>query len=94
MAAIEFGLSLDQSVIRDRFVAAFQAHVTDADHENWTSSEAIEKRRWQAIVSEVFRESLCPDAIFDRLWEHFAKPGNWRAFDNVASCLGRLQHPR
>jgi putative hydrolase of the HAD superfamily len=90
-AAHEFGLSLDQSVIRDRFVAAFQAHFTDAHHENWTSSEAIEKDRWRAVVSEVFRETLRHEVIFDRLWEHFAKLGSWRAFDDVASCLGRLQ---
>lgn len=48
---------------------AVPAFATDHDRE---------RRRWRAIVSEVFADPPQGDAIFADLWGHFARPDAWR----------------
>ena len=48
------------------------------------TSQAREVGRWRGIVADVFGAAPQAGAIFDDLWEHFARPGNWRLFDDAA----------
>jgi putative hydrolase of the HAD superfamily len=79
-------ISVDQ--IAARFRVALSSHLTD----QLESNEEIERRRWRAIVANVFHDSPdIVDAVFDHLWQHFAQPQAWRVFDDVEHCLQELQ---
>jgi putative hydrolase of the HAD superfamily len=90
-AASRFGLTLDEATIGRRFAAAFHTHYagTTGD-DDCATSEEIERCRWRATVDEVFHEVAPCEALFEQLWDHFARPTNWRLFDDVAECLRRL----
>ena len=49
-----------------------------------------ERDRWHAIVAATFPEIAPCDAIFCRLWDHFAQPPSWRLYDDVPDCWQRL----
>jgi putative hydrolase of the HAD superfamily len=55
------------------------------------TSEPLERARWQRVVAAVFEE--LPSATgepFELLWHHFAQPGAWQLFDDVAPSLAEL----
>lgn len=46
-------------------------------------------QRWHSIVKGVF-DDVSPtrvDALFEELWAHFARPENWRVFDDVRPAV-------
>jgi putative hydrolase of the HAD superfamily len=55
------------------------------------TDEARERLRWQRIVAEVFPEVAEQDDLFAELWDHFADPGSWRLFDDVAETWRELE---
>jgi putative hydrolase of the HAD superfamily len=88
-AARAFGCELSIEEIGGRFAAAL-AGTFNAD--GGATSEARERDRWRDIVGQVFCElPQCSDAIFQRLWEHFAQAANWRVFDDVGVCFAALR---
>jgi putative hydrolase of the HAD superfamily len=89
-AASDFGLSLGQALIQQRINDAFKRHFGGTTDNRPTTSEEIEKERWRAIVAEVFGSIPSLEAIFARLWHHFAQAENWRTFKDVPGCLNRL----
>jgi putative hydrolase of the HAD superfamily len=78
-------------VVAARFRAAFarQEAVDRAVH-GLRTNRAREHDRWQAIVAEVFPELDDTAALYERLWRHFADPGNWSVFADVELALEAL----
>ena len=91
-AANEFGLLLDKETVRQRFATAFNkynAYTKDGDAK---TSDDNERDRWRAIVAATFPELADTEALFSRLWDHFAHPSSWRLYDDVADCCARLRN--
>jgi putative hydrolase of the HAD superfamily len=89
--AHEFGIERDTTDIERRFHEAFaRQEQLDARDPQWWTDEARERRRWQAIVDEVFAPAAVPETMFERLWEHFARPEHWVAFEDAAAACARL----
>lgn len=73
------GLNLSEVEIARRFDVALQK----SDWWNPTS-ESLERDRWRTIVAAVFRElNQRTTDIFEELWDHFARPQNWRPFEDA-----------
>jgi putative hydrolase of the HAD superfamily len=89
-AAREFGVTIDTADIEQRFARAFEEHNSVDDGDGHLTSEARERDRWRAIVANVFPEVASTEALFQRLWEHFARPTSWRLYDDAADCWRRL----
>jgi putative hydrolase of the HAD superfamily len=91
-AARSFGLNLDESIVKDRFATAFakQYAGSSVDTDD-TTSEYRERGRWRAIVADVFVEIAPCDALFECLWNHFARPTSWRLYEDAAVCWQSLK---
>lgn len=84
--------------IARRFRAAFaQAEEeTPRDERDWDRpdllrcDEAGERHRWQRIVASVLDDAADPEACFEELFAHFARPGAWAAFPDVPPTLTEL----
>jgi len=86
-----FGSSLSRETISDRFRAAFaRQEWLDETEFLGATDEARERRRWQAIVVEVFDDATDAESAFAALWGHFAEPANWRLCDGAAECWQAL----
>ena len=80
-AGERFGSRLSVDEIRGRFGEAFRIHYSCGEE----TSEAAECERWRRIVARVFDDVRDDaDELFESLWQHFAAPGNWRIYDDVA----------
>ena len=83
-----YGSTLSCAEIGDRFRFAFRRHSSD----DGVASSARERRRWEGVVGDVFRE--LPDAkgeILDELWHYFSQPTSWRLFDDAAPAIEALR---
>lgn len=81
--AERYGVVVSVDAIKARFQPAIRIHFADA-----VSNEQLDRARWQQLVYEVLETD---DArVFDDLWQHFAEPGSWRLFDDVASTWSWL----
>lgn len=92
-AGRDFGSRLKRAEIDARFRTVFAAEKqADLRDNAGRTHEPRERERWRAIVAAVFDDvdAARHDALFDVLWNHFAQPENWRAFDEVGSTLTRL----
>ncbi len=54
------------------------------------TSQAREVERSRGIVDDVFGAAPQAGAIFDDLWEHFARPDHWRLFDDATATWNAL----
>jgi len=86
-AAARFGSWLSVAEIGERFrraLAAEQACGTPVSEEN-------ERQRWRRIVGAVVDDVPADgDAVFEQLWQHFARSQCWRLFDDVRTALANL----
>jgi putative hydrolase of the HAD superfamily len=81
------GSRRDRLDVAERFAAAFAGY-RDVD----ATDEAREQRRWRSIVGSVFADiPRGQDALFLELWDHFALPGSWAVFDDVAPAWADLE---
>lgn len=81
------GSRLSEGRIGVRFREAFRAE-EDADRAaGWRTSEERERRRWRAIVGRVLDDVGDPEACFEELFEHFARPHNWYCPEGTARVL-------
>lgn len=80
---------------RDRDAGGLRTDDTGGLHANepggLRTDEARERLRWQRIVAEVFPEVTAQHELFAALWDHFADPGSWRLFDDVAETWRELE---
>jgi REG-2-like HAD superfamily hydrolase len=73
------GLSLSVEEVEARFQAAFKAAC-------WTPvTQATHRTAWRGIVASVFRELDDVTPLFHELWDYFASPEAWSAYDDVAA---------
>ena len=84
------GVEVGRDELRSRFHRHFRNDELDETRGPMVTDEAIEFRRWRRIVSAVIPELPSPDECFGELWEHFARPGSWRCFDDVVPALQAL----
>jgi putative hydrolase of the HAD superfamily len=92
-AAQRFGSRLAPDDIARRFKQAFhQSEQGDGTAAGGhVTSEDRERKRWREIVSRVIDDIPSPAACFLELFEHFARPGSWSVFPDVAATLARLE---
>ncbi len=79
-AALRHGLTVDTSIIQQRFKAAWrrQEAIDAAAVPAFATSRGREAQRWQAIVDDVFEGAAPAAAIFADLWEHFGRVEAWQ----------------
>ena len=79
-AALRHGLTVDTSIIQQRFKAAWrrQEAIDAAAVPAFATSRGREAERWQAIVDDVFEGAAPAAAIFADLWEHFGRVEAWQ----------------
>lgn len=88
------GSRLDPQLVAKRFHAAFGRQEQLDQQSGLRTSEERERRRWQAIVADVFAELPDSALAFAELWQHFAEPHAWAVFPDVPRCLGQLRQNR
>jgi putative hydrolase of the HAD superfamily len=83
--AARHGLTLSRDGIADRFTEAFQKE----DHldriAGWVTDETRERDRWRRIVAATLPG--LPDAGFDDLFDHFARPEAWEVPIDAARAV-------
>ena len=84
------GVVLDREEVRARFHRSFRDDEVDERRGPLATDEAVERRRWRRIVAGVLPEVPDPDAAFEALWSHFARPGAWRCFEDVGPTVDAL----
>lgn len=86
-----FGSRLTVDEIATRFRAAFAAQETiDLQDSAGRTSEERERCRWQTIVRRTFVDLADTATLFEALWNHFAQPSSWRAFDDARELIPAL----
>ena len=85
------GSALSREEVLRRFRAAFarQERLDETEFRGRTD-EPRERRRWQAIVGEVFDDVADAAGLFDDLWRHFAECAHWRLCPGAADCWREL----
>jgi putative hydrolase of the HAD superfamily len=90
-AGRRFGSSLSCDELLPRFRAAFaRQERLDETELLGATDEARERRRWQAIVADVFDDVADGAGLFAELWRHFAEPANWLLCPGAGECWRRL----
>ena len=89
-AGRKHGSSRSVEEISSRFRQAFRRQEQIDAAQGHAVDESRERRRWQAIVAEVFDDVRDSSPLFEELWQHFALPGHWALFDDVAAACERL----
>jgi len=79
-AGLRHGVVLAADVVTSRFRAAWRRQELEdaAVVPAFATSRDRERRRWRAIVDDVFGTAANTAAIFADLWEHFGRPEAWR----------------
>ncbi len=87
----EFGISLSPDIISSRFSNAFKEHFRSENSIGYKSSEALEKERWEQVVTDVFlpKEGQCKE-LFNTLWQYFSKPEHWGVYEDTKDLMYRL----
>jgi putative hydrolase of the HAD superfamily len=76
--------------IRAGFRAAFAREEAEDSRTNLRTSEAREVQRWRNIVTAVLDDVADPEACFQDLFEHFARPEAWRCDADAGAVLPEL----
>lgn len=87
-AAACLGLTVATDEVARRFRQAFDAEERfDAETLAGRTDSDRELQRWRRIVGQVYPDAPRPEELFRQLWLHFAEPGHWRLFPDVAPVL-------
>ncbi len=89
--ARRYGLALTPAEVRDRFIAAYRAEEAADVATQWVTSEERERRRWHRIVVETLAGVSDPEACYEYLFSHFAKPEAWMLAPDAAVVFAALQ---
>jgi putative hydrolase of the HAD superfamily len=95
-AGRRIGVQIGEEEIRSRFRAAFaRQEMIDRQLHGLKTNPERERNRWREIVGEMFADAISlprhRDELFHELWEHFARPKNWRLYDDVGPCWQALE---
>jgi len=85
-----FGSRLDLDTVARRFRTAFRRQEDLDGAQGLRTTEARERRRWQAIVTEVLDDVTDAAGCFQSLHDHFARPEAWRVEPETAEVLRQL----
>lgn len=85
-----FGSRLDEATIATRFRAAFRRQEEADQVGGLRTCEERELLRWRTIVREVLDDVTEPEACFDALYAHFARPDAWRCVPETTEVLATL----
>lgn len=55
------------------------------------TSESLERSRWRSLVTELFSDVRPATALFEDLWQHFARTSSWELYPDVAPTLRLLK---
>lgn len=88
----EVGRRFGSAQSADEIARAFRAAVKRHAAGGGPTSEPHEKARWRLIVAETLGDVPLEHsgALFERLWQHFGRPENWRVYDDVEPSLSAL----
>jgi len=81
------GGRLEADVIATRFRAAFRRQEEIDRLAGWRTDERREYGRWRAIVAETLSDVDDPEACFQALYAHFARPDAWRVRPETGPTL-------
>jgi putative hydrolase of the HAD superfamily len=81
------GVEIGETVIRERFIAAYRAEEAIDRAAGWMTSEDRERRRWHTIVTSTLAALPDPDSAFVELFEHFSRPSAWQVPSDCDSLL-------
>ena len=84
------GSRLTPGEVAERFRHAFRRHEDEDLAGDMTTDEERERCRWQRIVGEVLDDVSDPRRCFEDLFAHFASPGAWQLYGDVADTLNTL----
>lgn len=90
-AARRRGVNLAPETIRNCFLEAYRAEEEADRARGWVTSEARERQRWSHIVAASLRGVPDPDACFEELFVHFARPDAWRVNPDLGPVLEALR---
>lgn len=90
-AARRQGLHLPNDQLLQRFLAAYRSQEAADRATGWATSEQRERERWSHIVATTLRGVPDPEACFEELYEHFARPGAWRVNHEAAAVFAHLR---
>lgn len=94
LAAARRGIEVSPDEVRPRFSAAWrrQEEIDSAAVAPFVTSRSRELERWRSIVHDVFADragAAVREALFDDLWDHFARPDAWRPLEPGARLVRR-----
>lgn len=84
-SAMDWGLALPQSKIKERFQANRRQIFNNESVQ--PSSNAAEKQCWRQLIENVFPEIEDIQGLFQQLWDHYAQAEHWVLFPEVEDCL-------
>ncbi len=97
-AYASFGQKFGSQATADEITARFSQAFRRADEISATwfgelgrTNEEYEREFWQQIVRVVLPDVTDPEACFEEMFEHFARPESWRCFEDVGPTLLQLQ---
>lgn len=76
---------------RSSFLETERGDLGKPERVRLATSEALERTRWQTIVTSVIDDVADRDACFEELFVHFARAGAWRCFSDVPGALDALE---
>lgn len=83
----QFGSRRTLAEIGPRFRAAFRQEEALDFQQGLRTSEAREELRWRRIVAAVLDDVIDPEACFQELFAHFARPAAWRCDPDAAVLI-------
>jgi putative hydrolase of the HAD superfamily len=96
---VRHGSRLARDEVTARFREAF-VRVAEAEdlicscaetRDSFHTCDDRERLRWRRIVSAVLDDVTTPEACFEELFTHFARPDSWAVYPDVGSALRRLR---
>ena len=85
-----FGGRLDVTTIAARFRDAFRRQEAIDRRAGWRTDEERELARWRTIVAETLADVADPEACFQELYAHFARPDAWAVHPETGPTLAAL----
>jgi putative hydrolase of the HAD superfamily len=81
------GLVLTPVEVRARFISVYRREEAADATTNWITSEKRESDRWRCIITETLAGVSDPEACYQHLFAHFARPAAWRLAPDALPVL-------
>ena len=81
------GQAVDAGIVRSVLTNRLAAR---SETDDLSTSETAEREFWFDLIDELVPIKAKRQECFDALYKHFARPQNWRCYDDVAESLNGL----